>query len=67
MTILERQHPEEYGQRTNVVISGDRPILFEHQVDVDAELERLQDRLGRGERRQAPPCPLERSSMPCPQ
>jgi hypothetical protein len=34
-----------------VAISGDRPILFEHQVDVDAELERLQDRLGRGDRR----------------
>lgn len=38
MTILERQHPEEYGRRTNVVISGERPILFEHRVDVDAEL-----------------------------
>jgi hypothetical protein len=52
MTILERQHPEEHGQRTNVVVSGDRPILFEHHVDVDAELERLQERLGlNGQRR----------------
>jgi hypothetical protein len=54
MTILERQHPEEYGQRTNVVISGDRPILFARHVDVDAELERLQERLARGERRALP-------------
>lgn len=47
MTILERQHPEEYGQRSNVVVSGDRPILFEHHhVDVDAELARIQERLG---------------------
>ena len=39
---------EEYGQRTNVVVSGDRPILFEHHhVDVDAELDRIQERLGR--------------------
>jgi hypothetical protein len=46
MTILERQHPEEYGQRTNLVISGDRPILFARHADIDAELERLQERHG---------------------
>lgn len=46
MTILERQHPEEYAQRTNVVVSGDRPIVFAHHRDVEAELGRLQERLG---------------------
>ena len=41
MAFLERQHLEEYAQRTNVVVSGDRPIVFA-PVDVDAELERIQ-------------------------
>ncbi len=43
MTILERQHPEEYGQRTNVVVSGDRRIVFAHHAE----------RLGRGDERPA--------------
>jgi hypothetical protein len=55
MTIPERQHPEEYGQRTNVVISGDSPILFMRHVVVDAELERLHERLALGAERGALP------------
>ena len=62
MTILERKHPEEYGQRTNIVVSGDRPILFEHHhVDVDAELARIQERLGLNGERPALP---RRSAVP---
>jgi hypothetical protein len=60
LTILERQYPEEYAQRTNVVVSGDRPIVFEHHVDVDAELARIQERLGRGRER----APLPQGSTP---
>jgi hypothetical protein len=61
MTILERQHPEEYGQRTNVVVSGDRLIVFEHHMDVEAEFARIQERLGRGDERPALP---RRSNSP---
>jgi hypothetical protein len=63
MTILERPHPEDYGQRTNIVVSGDRPIVFAHHVDVDAELERSQKRIGRVERPALPRRSREASSL----
>ena len=50
-----RAPASEYGQRTNVLLRGERPILCGHHLNVDADLERLHEKFRfNGERRALP-------------